>query len=1681
MPRKPRTLRLEALEQRNMFNGGPVFEDYVLPEIFNARDDYSPSEQLFYLDAVNVPTYGDLQDESRFELLWGQSHDNEDAGVEVGFYLGGTRYQSQRQVFMGMRHVYKDTGQESFQVHDYGSVIPTVLSEQLAVAEPNEPLSIDHVKSTWDDMGPILEGYFQYLDNYFETNLPAHIESSNYLNKGDLIKDSRLGATVFRWFGRALKVGDVLVWHAGKERAIQYGADLATPVGHHDYPYNDSNYDWFIAKSGSWFDVTTTWNHANPNSEREAEEAKFRVIREIAARDADGNELVAPDQEGRMVPYRLIRYRLQEIVRFVSPSGLESTTAIRNLSALVDIQPLPDAITQQLARVMEDSVANHHRGFLDRADEDFLRTAYERGRKGDTIDPRVVMTNLIDGVRRKDYDLGITHAFASILEAQFLDRELIWSAWDRPVMQIQPDVTYQGIEGQELWKLPDLVSPEEVFKYIAGEPAPTAAQPPRDTMPPPRPNIFIASPTTVYEPKIIVSGYTEPGALVRVVEHQHGTNEDFENAVPFSSGEADEHGRFNIHLPLVADAANVFSFAAEDGAGNISDSVKTPPIFYRESPEGLRELLPQLISEQRFNATNLQQTLKKHDLAQVTYLQPRTWPSGAPVQYETDQHWHYNKPSISYYTLTDQKTDATSHILELTLEHSSYDRDAQRQIAAFDSSVLINIGEFPTNDGKLTLDSRLLDFNVLTQLATPEDAAFEAIVDSGQAWRLLDDFVTKYVELLDESGVTPVWISEPIDRSRIGEGPGVEAIVDRKDYRTGASNHTRLLGASDHIVLIGHDGGRIEAYDTRTEQYEELRPTYADFDPENVFTYYASFGNVFLPVNEKLVFMAPSFADDIDPDLGRGRNLGTGIWSTDGTLEGTRMLANLTTLDDEGEAVFEAPCGALGIRNPFYYNYYCGESGRAQTEPTNFVKGAEGLYFVQFRDMEHTLRDGIRPSGEIVAGKWFDVYFTDGDSVTKIMSQDFDGGRFYFSQMVSNEQGSVFLGAQQSAGDGYGNAQVTFQLTPNGARPIYEGSMLWAVGDVAYYSSVPSRPPELRSLSTGEPVALPFTKYGASNRGDVVEVTSYDAETRQEKVFLTGDGSLVDLPEFPNSSALKIAVVDGEYYLSTRPLQRLVGGEWQIVADQGPSQRHGSLLYNPYQIFTPNRIALQQDSTFQNQQLFESDSYLYAETGGIVYRIDAGLADVQPSRIDVPEVQIDFLPPADDIYVHSHEDIPITIKARYGEDGVTVTKFSLDLPDDLIQSSLFGTLDSFYASQGDFIIARHFPGRAGELFVEFWRVDFENSVLTYLPTPEPYAPFRGVYDRIREDGFYVWYREQDQFWKLEGDRFVVVDSIPDESTESVPHYLGFDVPQDAQQRMRTLRGDSSTSLAQLYEGNLTFLLFTESADQQAPVVQITSARPSTQQQNSIVVSGTTEPGTMLVSPRVGQTTTDVFFNTSFRRGSSWVVTADDDGHFEITISLPKENGFNSGNLLAYGTNGAVTQLEASTWAEFLETPPRSDNKLDTNNDGTVAPIDALLIINELNAKGAYPISSVDQPGERALLDVNGDGFVSPLDVLMIINHLHRQTIAAEGEADLPRAFTPPTVEYFRDSESREDSATHSVTELQQFLQDQPSAAQYTARSSAGTGAAPAKRVALLETDDLLELIATDVAINKPLG
>ncbi|MDA1049276.1 MAG: FG-GAP-like repeat-containing protein [Planctomycetota bacterium] len=92
------------------------------------------------------------------------------------------------------------------------------------------------------------------------------------------------------------------------------------------------------------------------------------------------------------------------------------------------------------------------------------------------------------------------------------------------------------------------------------------------------------------------------------------------------------------------------------------------------------------------------------------------------------------------------------------------------------------------------------------------------------------------------------------------------------------------------------------------------------------------------------------------------------------------------------------------------------------------------------------------------------------------------------------------------------------------------------------------------------------------------------------------------------------------------------------------------------------------------------------------------------------------------------------------------------------------------------------------------------------------------------------------------------------------------------------------------------------------------------------------------------------------------------------------------------TSEAVVTIEVlNPWHNYLLPE-------DVNNDGFVAPIDALLIINELNQSGGGRLQIPTASGcPTRLLDVTNDHNVAPIDALLVINRLNQQ-VEGEGEA-----------------------------------------------------------------------------------
>ena len=74
------------------------------------------------------------------------------------------------------------------------------------------------------------------------------------------------------------------------------------------------------------------------------------------------------------------------------------------------------------------------------------------------------------------------------------------------------------------------------------------------------------------------------------------------------------------------------------------------------------------------------------------------------------------------------------------------------------------------------------------------------------------------------------------------------------------------------------------------------------------------------------------------------------------------------------------------------------------------------------------------------------------------------------------------------------------------------------------------------------------------------------------------------------------------------------------------------------------------------------------------------------------------------------------------------------------------------------------------------------------------------------------------------------------------------------------------------------------------------------------------------------------------------------------------------------------------------------NRFDVTGDTKVTPLDALVIINELNRRAATPVGELDGSAPP-YFDVNSDYWVTSMDALMVINYLNLAGANAEGEGE----------------------------------------------------------------------------------
>lgn len=105
--------------------------------------------------------------------------------------------------------------------------------------------------------------------------------------------------------------------------------------------------------------------------------------------------------------------------------------------------------------------------------------------------------------------------------------------------------------------------------------------------------------------------------------------------------------------------------------------------------------------------------------------------------------------------------------------------------------------------------------------------------------------------------------------------------------------------------------------------------------------------------------------------------------------------------------------------------------------------------------------------------------------------------------------------------------------------------------------------------------------------------------------------------------------------------------------------------------------------------------------------------------------------------------------------------------------------------------------------------------------------------------------------------------------------------------------------------------------------------------------------------------------------------------------------------------------------------------LDVDADGSITPLDVLVVVNDLNANSSRALPT-NVPDTAPYIDTDGDGFVGPLDVLRVVNFLNSRSSGGEGE------FVGPIAA----STTEESTSTDRVATVDQVFADADSLAYF---------------------------------------
>jgi hypothetical protein len=169
------------------------------------------------------------------------------------------------------------------------------------------------------------------------------------------------------------------------------------------------------------------------------------------------------------------------------------------------------------------------------------------------------------------------------------------------------------------------------------------------------------------------------------------------------------------------------------------------------------------------------------------------------------------------------------------------------------------------------------------------------------------------------------------------------------------------------------------------------------------------------------------------------------------------------------------------------------------------------------------------------------------------------------------------------------------------------------------------------------------------------------------------------------------------------------------------------------------------------------------------------------------------------------------------------------------------------------------------------------------------------------------------------------------------------------------------------------------------------------------ITGGADAAAFEIDPATGE--------VSFAIATDYANPSDSDANNIYDIQVSATDNFGG-----IATQDILINVTNAAWINF-------QNIYDVNARDGVTPIDALLIINELNRKTYFhPETNLLFPrrpeGLEYYFDVTGDGKITPLDALRVINFLNRQS-AANGEG--PSDFSTKSATGFA---SRDASSMH---------------------------------------------------------